>query len=46
MWMYTYRPEHMRVLRSRHQVRTLGDARGSLQLVACQHPYLGDSSSA
>ena len=45
MWTYTYRPENVRVLRSRHQVRTLGDARGRLQFITRQHPYLGKSFS-
>lgn len=44
-WTCTYRPENVRVLRSRHQVRTLGDARGRLQFIARQHPYLRNSFS-
>lgn len=45
MWTCTYRPENVRVLHSRHQVRTLGDARGRLQFIARQHPYLRNSFS-
>lgn len=42
---HTHRPEDVGVLRSGHQVRTLGDAGRRLEFIARQHPYLGDNGT-